>query len=95
MATLNNPLEQLLNLLASGRPYSLDDLARSLDMDSALLRQMLAQLEQAGYLRSPEPLCERGACAHCHQAAACGLARSQQMWLVTDRGWRAARRATA
>jgi len=95
MATLSNPLEGLLRLLASGRPYSLDDLARALAVEAALLRQMLTQLEQAGYLRAIDPSCEQGACAHCDQAATCGLARSQRVWMVTDRGWRAARQVTA
>lgn len=93
MATLGNPLDQLLSLVASGRPYSVDDLSRALEVEVELLRQMLSQLEQVGYLRSLDPPCERGACAHCDQATSCGKAQGQRVWLVTDRGWRAARQA--
>jgi hypothetical protein len=92
MADLN-PLEQLLTLLGNGKPYSLDDLVRSLDVDHGLLEQMLGQLQQVGYIRPLEMSCER-ACDHCGDASLCAITHGKRVWTVTARGWRAIRQAT-
>lgn len=82
-----NPLEQLLDRLKKGQPYSLDGLARSLDVERDLLEHMLRQLEQAGYVRSLELSCQR-ACAHCSYEGLCAITQGKRIWTVTERGRR-------
>jgi primosomal protein N' len=86
-----DPLAVLLRELASGRPLSLDDLARAADAPPDLLEQMLLDLERAGYVRRVD-CAQANHCADCPSAAACVDHTGGRIWAVTDKGFRAAKR---
>lgn len=86
-------IEQLLSLLASGRPHTLGSLAETLGVSVDLLAQMLADLERAGYVSVVEMQCGgqvSGHCADCPSAGLCGLLQGKRLWSLTERGRRAA-----
>lgn len=84
-----DPLQSLLRRLAEGRIYDRQALARALDVDEALLDQMLEQLEMAGYLRTVAGECQQE-CAHCAYEGVCTLTRGGRIWVLTERGRRVA-----
>ncbi|MEN6480462.1 MAG: FeoC-like transcriptional regulator [Anaerolineales bacterium] len=86
-------IEELLSLLATGRPHTLGSLAETLGVSADLLAQMLADLERAGYVSVVEVQCggqAGGYCAGCPSAGLCGLLQGKRLWTLTERGRRAA-----
>jgi hypothetical protein len=84
-----DPLKDLLALLARGPVHTLDDLAREMDVGQELLEQMLAQLEQAGYVRALRACCDV-ACEGCESQGLCRLIHSGRAWIITSKGMEAA-----
>lgn len=84
-----NVLERLLQHIGVGGLYSLDDLARELDVSRPLLDAMIADLERMGYLRKISNACKAG-CEHCPSHGLCTLIGSGQAWTLTEKGMRAA-----
>ncbi len=82
-------LEELLKRLASGRPYNLAELAAELDVDLALLEQMILDLERGEYLKRVELSCSN-VCAGCPREGLCQITHEGRIWSVTDKGRRAA-----
>lgn len=80
----------LLKRLASGTAQTVAQLATELDVDQELLEQMLLDLERAGYLRAVQG-CADGQFRSCDLQALCTLGQPQRVWLVTEKGSRAAR----
>jgi predicted ArsR family transcriptional regulator len=80
----------LLRRLASGTAQTIVQLATELDVDRELLEQMLLDLERAGYLRIVRG-CADGRCRSCDLQALCTLGQPQRVWLVTEKGSRAAK----
>ncbi|MBC7236558.1 MAG: hypothetical protein H5T69_12030 [Chloroflexi bacterium] len=83
-------LETLLERLASGRIYTLKELATELDVAPGLVEQMIHDLERGGYLESAQVSCD-AACEHCDKNMPCRLVHGGRIWSVTDKGLRAAR----
>ena len=82
--------QRLLKLVAGGTVERLDQLATELDVDRGLLEQMLLDLERAGYVRAVHA-CGKGQCHGCDPQRLCTLTQRGRMWVVTDKGFRAAR----
>ena len=82
-------LEELLKRLASGRPYNLTELAAELDVDLALLEQMIIDLERGEYLKRVELSCS-SVCAGCPREGLCQITHEGRIWTITDKGRRAA-----
>lgn len=80
-------LQQLLRLVGAGGLQTVPALAQTLALPEALVRQMLAQLEQQGYLRAVMACAE--SCAGCAVAAGCQLFSAARVWTLTERGQRA------
>lgn len=80
-------LERMLGVLAAGGAISYRDLARTLDVDEALVTQMLEHLVTLGYLRPAAGPC-REECKACSLEAWC-LSGPENMWTLTDKGRRA------
>lgn len=83
-----DPLHQLLHLVAGGETHTVAGLAERLDVDVALVEQMLETLERARYIESVEAAC-RARCEHCPTSEGCRLVLGSRMWTVTERGRRA------
>lgn len=83
-------LRDLLGYLSSGRAHTMNELASALGVHEALLEQMLADLERAGYMHMQQAACEcsREACASC---SGCALRHQGRIWAITEKGLRAAR----
>ena len=79
-------LEDLLRYLTDDRVRTLGELAVKLDVDPALLAQMLRDLERAGYVRSVEAACTR-ACDGCAANQSCGIHLDGRIWSVMPKAW--------
>jgi predicted ArsR family transcriptional regulator len=82
-------LEGILGVLAEGGTVSYSDLARALDVDHALVRQMVEHLATLGYLRPVAGPC-REECRTCSLEASC-LSGPENTWTLTEKGRRAVR----
>jgi predicted ArsR family transcriptional regulator len=80
-------LERLLGVLAEGGAVSYSDLARTLGVDQALVRQMVEHLVTLGYLRPAAGPC-REECKACSLEASC-LSGPEHTWTLTEKGRRA------
>ena len=85
-----NGLQGLLRLLAGGTVHTLAQLAAELGLDQELLKQMLLDLERAGYVQTISG-CAEGQCRSCDLQGLCTLGQRQRVWIVTEKGSRAAR----
>jgi hypothetical protein len=83
-------LEELLRLVAEGGTYSYEDLMRHLSVSQPMLEVMLEDLARIGYLRSVGDGCE-GRCQACPMGG-CSVTGPGCLWVLTDRGARAAAR---
>jgi predicted ArsR family transcriptional regulator len=82
-------LEKILEALADGGAVSHGDLARSLGVDQALLRQMIEHLVTLGYLRPAVGACG-GKCETCPLEGSCLGGGAEHTWALTEKGRRAA-----
>ena len=64
-------------------------LAAALGVSEALLEQMLADLERAGYVAAVDTGCE-GHCGGCPSTGLCALLHGKRIWTLTARGRQAA-----
>lgn len=64
-------------------------LAAEVGVSEALLEQMLADLERAGYVATADMGCE-GHCAGCPSSGLCALLHGKRIWSLTARGRQAA-----
>ena len=80
-------LERILGVLAEGGVVSYSDLAHTLGVDQALVRQMVEHLVTLGYLRPAAGPC-REECKACSLEASC-LSGPEHAWTLTEKGRRA------
>ncbi|MGA9351239.1 MAG: FeoC-like transcriptional regulator [Anaerolineae bacterium] len=78
-------LEELLRRIAEGGTYNLSELARELGVSEELLRQMIEDLVQRGYLRPVAGDCQ-GRCAACPLAETCAIGGPTRVWALTEKG---------
>lgn len=83
-------LQDLLGRLSLGQARTLSELASALDVDEALLEQMLSDLERVGYVQMHKTTCE-DSCQACDSCAHCDPMHHGRIWAVTEKGLRAAR----
>ncbi len=83
-------LEKVLQLVAEGGSHSYEDLARQLSVSPPLLDAMLADLVRLGYLRAVNGHCA-GQCTGC-PLGACAVTAAGRLWVLTEKGSRAAGR---
>jgi hypothetical protein len=84
-------LQDLIDHLAKGQVRTMAELAQRLDVDPALVVQMLADLERAGYVRQVSASCDEQ-CASCPQSSQCGLHYDGRLWAVTPKAFEKTRR---
>jgi predicted ArsR family transcriptional regulator len=80
-------LERILGVLAEGGVVSYSDVARTLGVDQALVRQMVEHLVTLGYLRPAAGPC-REECKACSLEASC-LSGPEHTWTLPEKGRRA------
>ena len=80
----------MLRLLAGGTVHTFAQLAAELSLDQALVKQMLLDLERAGYVQTITG-CAEGQCRSCDLQGLCALGQQQRVWIVTEKSSRAAR----
>jgi hypothetical protein len=83
-------LEKLLRLVATGGVHSHAVLVRELGVTEALLDSMIEELVRLGYLRLAEGTCP-SRCEGCPRSDTCGIGGGGRLWVLTERGTRAAR----
>ena len=76
---------RLLELVAEGGVHTYGDLARELGVGEALLRPMIEELAQRGYLRAVADGCGTQ-CAGCPLGNACALGGPARVWMLTEKG---------
>jgi hypothetical protein len=81
-------LEELLRLVAVGGVHSYEELAAALSVSVPLLEAMLENLARLGYLRLAETACGE----NCHNCpiGGCSVAGQGRLWVLTEKGARAA-----
>jgi len=82
-------LRELMRMIAEGQIHSQVELARQLGVSEGLVEQMLEDLERMGYLTLIEGSCV-SQCAACPLAKFCAVGTSTRLWLLTEKGQRAA-----
>ncbi len=83
-------LETLLQAVAEGGLHSYDELTGRLSISQGMLEALLADLARLGYLRAVSGGCD-GACGGC-SIGGCSIAGPGRLWVLTDKGARAATR---
>jgi FeoC like transcriptional regulator len=78
-------LERLLQLLRTGKPSRVDELAHALQTTPQLVALMLDDLARLGYLTPFAKACSRG-CPGCPRVGACVCTGDGRAWVLTDRG---------
>ncbi len=81
-------LQELLALIARGNQRTPRDLASAMGISPALVEQMALQLTNLGYLEEITHCA--ASCEGCEAAGACLLTARQKVWVLTERGRRAA-----
>lgn len=81
-------LHELLQRIAKGGAHSYKELAEALSVPVPLLEAMLEEMARLGYLRSLEAACNH----NCHRCpvGGCSVAGRGQVWVLTEKGSRAA-----
>ncbi len=82
-------LQKLLKIIGSGNVHSFTEIAQTLDISTELLESMVEQLVHMGYLKPLNATCG-GNCRACPMAAACAIAATGRIWLLTQAGQRVA-----
>ncbi len=77
--------------MAEGPSRSISALAQELDVSEEMVRRMIKELVQLGYLRSMGADAA-DACAACPLAGSCVVGGGPRVWLLTERGTRAGAR---
>ena len=82
-------LTQFLKALQAGEMQSLQDLARSLGISSAMVLQIAQDLTVKGYLQEIGSDCDtpQNTCTDCPVTSSCHVATRH--WFLTDKGRRA------
>jgi len=82
-------LMKILKRLSQGGMYSNKSVARELGIDESLVKQMISQLENMGYIEKDNMSnCNDGCGCGCSQKSGCCGSNSIDinMWKVTDKG---------
>ena len=82
-------LKRLLNLIATNDgTFSIDALAQEMGIPRTLVKQLLAELVRAGYLRTALRECAPTGCAACPAHVSCYPPTGIGLWHLTDTGRR-------
>lgn len=84
-------LNRLLKQIAQGGIHSVSALAREFDVSEPLLVHMADNLVRMGYLKPVSGSCS-GGCDACPVAGGCSLGSPDGLWVLTEKGMRAAQR---
>ena len=82
-------LHNLIRAIAEGQARSLGELAKQLGVSGGLVEQMLEDLVRQGYLRLTSTECANG-CAGCPSATTCNSTQPAKIWVLTEKGHKAA-----
>ena len=74
-------LRQIMDRIAQGGSWSVEDLARELGTTPRLVTAMLEDLARRGYLKPVGAACS-GACASCTMSVGCIKGTFEQVWTV-------------
>jgi hypothetical protein len=85
------PLKGLLQRLADGIPHATGAMGRDLGVSEETLGRMIGDLARLGYLQIVEAA-RPDRCDRCPLVKTCGVPRVPRVWMITDRGRRAATR---
>ena len=87
-------MRQVLLLMAkSGYSLTISNLASALGVRPVVVEDLLGKLTALGYVQDidcPAPAKKPGTCAACVFGSACCFASSQHVWILTEKGRRAA-----
>jgi predicted ArsR family transcriptional regulator len=82
-------LKRLLNLIATNDgTSSIDALAQKMGIPGTLVKQLLAELVRAGYLRTALGECTPVGCAACPAHVSCHQPTGVGLWELTNKGRR-------
>ena len=76
-------LRQLVDRIAQGRSWTVEELAGELGTTPQLVTAMLEDLARRGYLKPVGAACS-GACASCSMSAGCIKGAFEQVWTVQN-----------
>ena len=76
-------LRQIMDRIAQGGSWSVEDLARELGTTPQLVTAMLEDLVRRGYLKAVGAACG-GGCASCSMAGGCIKGAFEQVWTVNQ-----------
>ena len=85
MESASRMLEKILRLAVGKGTAKTTELARELDVTPALVRKMLEELTQRGYLEAVVPGCSMP-CERCPLHAACAYRNQPRIWVLTQKG---------
>jgi Mn-dependent DtxR family transcriptional regulator len=83
-------LDAMLRLVAREGVTAVDEMARRLGVEPALVMRLLSELERLGYL-APVGACH-APCGNCATREACRSIRAPRSWTLTQKGADACRR---
>jgi len=78
-------LEELINLLKTGKTRRIAELAQTLNTTPELVELMLQDLERMGILKRVEGTCKE-MCASCPMSTVCATGGGGQLWTMTEEG---------
>ena len=76
-------LRQIMDRIAQGGSWSVEDLARELHTTPQLVTAMLEDLARRGYFKAVGATCS-GACASCTMVGGCIEGAFEQVWAVNQ-----------
>ena len=80
-------LKRLLSLIATNDGVSsLDELAQEMGVPRPLVKQLMAEVVRAGYLRRGLAGCTPAGCAACHARLSCQQPPGFALWELTNKG---------
>jgi hypothetical protein len=77
-------LRQIMDHIALGVSWSIEDLARELDTSPQLVTAMLEDLARRGFLKPVGAACS-GACTSCTMSSGCVKGAFEQVWAVQQK----------
>ena len=88
-------LKEIMQALDKGDVASTMQLAKILGVSEGLVAQMIQDLEHGGYLASLASGCTATSCQSCPFSKSCGSTAIAKMWVLTEKGRRAAQEETS
>jgi len=83
-------LKRMMQEIDKGEVASTTQLAKTLGVSEGLVAQMVQDLERGGYLASLASGCTVNSCKSCPFSKSCGSTAIAKMWVLTEKGRRAA-----